>query len=207
MGVIRAPLLRYVREFSEVGCCLVMANTSIARQPFWLNKKRMAESLGISVQAFDKWGVEAVAKVGRESFYDVRSILDNRLKHQGVKHQPAGPDGETIDPFIEYRLLQERLRLTAGQATAQERKNLVTEKELVPVDFMVFALGRLAALLGSTLDTIPKSLKRKHPDIAIRHLEALEREIAVTRNEAAGLSEAIPEILDDYIATLDEGAG
>lgn len=139
MGVIRAPLLRYVREFSEVGCCLVMANTSIARQPFWLNKKRMAESLGISVQAFDKWGVEAIAKVGRESFYDVRSILDNRLKHQGVKHQPAGPDGETIDPFIEYRLLQERLRLTAGQATAQERKNLVTEKELVPVDFMVFA--------------------------------------------------------------------
>ncbi|NMZ98083.1 terminase small subunit [Pseudomonas lundensis] len=184
-----------------------MANTSITRQPFWLNKTRMAESLGISVQAFDKWGVEAVAKVGRESFYDVRSILDNRLKHQGGKQQPAGPDGETIDPFIEYRLLQERLRLTAGQATAQERKNLVTEKELVPVDFMVFALGRLAAMLGSTLDTIPKSLKRKHPDIAIRHLEALEREIAVTRNEAAGLSEAIPEILDDYIATLDEGAG
>ena len=103
--------------------------------------------------------------------------------------------------------MQERLRLTAGQATAQERKNLVTEKELVPVDFMVFALGRLAAMLGSTLDTIPKSLKRKHPDIAIRHLEALEREIAVTRNEAAGLSEAIPEILDDYIATLDEGVG
>lgn len=207
MGVIRAPLLRYVREFSEVGCCLVMANTSITRQPFWLNKTRMAESLGISVQAFDKWGVDAVAKVGRESFYDVRSVLDNRLKHQGVKQQPTGPDGEHLDPLIEYHLLQERLRLTGAQADAQERKNKVQDKELVPVGFMVFALGRLSAMLGSTLDTIPKSLKRKHPDIATRHLEALEREIAVTRNEAAGLSEAIPEILDDYIATLDEGAG
>ena len=193
--------------FSEVGCCLVMAISSIARKPGWLNKKQMAESLDISVPAFDKWGVEPVTKIGRESFYDVRSVLDNRLKHQGDKQQPTGPDGEIIDPLIDYRLQQERLRLTSAQADAQERKNQVQEKELVPVGFMVFALGRLSALLGSKLDTIPKNLKRKHPDLAIRHMEGIEREIAVTRNEAVGLSEAIPEILDDYIATLDQGPG
>jgi phage terminase Nu1 subunit (DNA packaging protein) len=183
-----------------------MANPSITRKPEWLNKTRMADSLGISTQAFDKWGVAAVAKIGRESFYDVRSVLENRIKHAGQKQQPVDENGNEIDPLIEYKLQQARLRLTEGQATAQERRNKVKDGELVPADFAVFALGRLAAMLGSTLDTVPKNLRRKHPDFEARHLEAVEREIAVTRNEAAGLAEAIPEILNEYIATLDEGA-
>lgn len=183
-----------------------MANSSITRQPFWLNKSRMAESLGISTQAFDKWGVEPVAKVGRESFYDVRSVVANRLAHQEQKHQPIGAEGENLDPHAEQKLLQERLRLTSAQANAQERRNRVKDAELVPADFAVFALGRLAAMLGSTLDTIHVKLKRKHPDMEARHLEAVQREIAVTRNEASGLADALPEILNEYVAALDEGA-
>lgn len=184
-----------------------MTNPTITRQPFWLNKKRMAESLGISVQAFDKWGVEPVERIGRESFYDVKSVVENRLAHQGQKHQLGGTDADGIDPLAEKKLLQERLLLTTAQRVAQERKNQVEERELVPVGFMTYALGRLSALLGSTLDTIPKNLKRKHPDILIRHLEAVEREVAVTRNAAADLAEAVPEILHDYVATLDEKPG
>lgn len=181
-----------------------MKISTITRQPFWLNKKSMAESLGISVQAFDKWGVEPVQKIGRESFYDVRSVVDNRLKHQGVKQQPGL---EEVDPLIGYKIDLERLRLTKEQADAQARKNKVGDKELVPVGFMTFALARLSALLASTLDTVPKNLKRKHPDLEIRHMEAIEREISVTRNEAAGLAETIPELLDDYIAALDKESG
>lgn len=56
-----------------------MSKPDITRQPHWLNKSRMATSLGISTQAFDKWGVEPVARIGREAFYDVRSVLENRL--------------------------------------------------------------------------------------------------------------------------------
>lgn len=190
----------------DVGCCFFMANTSITRQPHWLNKTRMADSLGISTQAFDKWGVDPVQKIGRESFYDVRSVLENRIKHAGQKQQPVDDHGNEIDPLIEYKLQQERLRLTKGQADAQERRNKVKDGELVPVDFNVFALGRLCDMLGSTFDTIPKNLKRKHPDFEPRHLEAVEHEIAVMRNEAAGLGEAIPELLNEYVATLDEGA-
>jgi hypothetical protein len=44
-----------------------MATKSITQQPGWLNKSRMAASLGISVQAFDKWGVQPVERIGRES--------------------------------------------------------------------------------------------------------------------------------------------
>ncbi|WP_223538665.1 terminase small subunit [Pseudomonas sp. BF-R-12] len=178
--------------------------TSITRQPFWLNKKSMADSLGITVQAFDKWGVTPVAKIGREAFFDVRSVIDNRLKHQGGKQQPGS---EIVDPLIGYKIDCERLRLTREQADAQARKNKVGDKELVPVGFMIFALSSLSAQLASTLNTIPKSVKRKHPDIAVRHLDAVETEIAVTRNAAVGLADRIPELLDEYIASVDEAAG
>lgn len=180
-----------------------MANHNITRQPYWLNRKRMAESLGISTTAFDKWGVEPVAKIGRESFYDTRSVLDNRLQHQGGKQQPG--DAEK-DPLIEYKLAVERLRLTKEQADAQAMRNQVKAKKLVPVDFCLFALGRLSAMLGSTLDTVHAKVKRKCPDIEVRHLEAVQREVAVTRNEAVNLADSLPDLLDEYIATLDEGA-
>lgn len=178
--------------------------TTITRQPGWLNKKNMADSLGISVQAFDKWDVAAVAKIGRESFYDARSVLDNRLQHQTGKQQPGA---EEVDPLIGYKIDCERLRLTREQADAQARKNKIGDKELVPVGFMIFALSSLSAQLASTLNTIPKSVKRKHPDIAVRHLDAVETEIAVTRNAAVGLADRIPELLDEYIATVDEATG
>ncbi|VVP01100.1 hypothetical protein PS862_02850 [Pseudomonas fluorescens] len=178
--------------------------TTITRQPFWLNKKNMADSLGISVQAFDKWGVQPVAKIGRESFYDVRAVVDNRVQHQAGKQQPGV---DLVDPLIGYKIDVERLRLTKEQADAQARKNKVGDKELVPVGFMVFALASLSAQLASTLNTIHKSVKRKHPDISVRHLEAVESEIAVTRNAAAGLADRIPELLDEYITSLDQESG
>jgi len=45
----------------------------------WLNKTNMALSLGISTQAFDKWKVKPVAKIGRETFFTVRSVVENRV--------------------------------------------------------------------------------------------------------------------------------
>jgi phage terminase Nu1 subunit (DNA packaging protein) len=183
-----------------------MATKSIAQQPGWLNKSRMAASLDISVQAFDKWGVKPVAKIGRETFYDAKSVLDNRLKHQGSKDQPVDDNGEPIDPLIEYKLQQERLRLTKAQADGQELRNRVKERQLVPTDFCTFAITRLCSMLGSALDTIHVKVKRKQPDIEVRFLEAIEREVSVTRNEAAALADTLPELLNEFFTALDEGA-
>ncbi len=178
-----------------------MTNPTITRQPYWLNKTRMAESLGISVTAFDKWGVEPVAKIGRESFYDTRAVVANRLQHQAGKQQPGETDK---DPLVEYKTSVERLRLTKEQADAQEMRNEVKRRHLVPADFITFAFGRLCGLIGSTLDTVHTKVKRKHPDIDSRHLEALQREVAVTRNEAAQLHERLPEILNEFLSSLDD---
>lgn len=178
-----------------------MTNPTITRQPYWLNKKRMAESLGISVQAFDKWDVQPVQRIGREAFYDVKTVLENRLQHQSGKQQLGDADK---DPDLEYKTAVERLRLTKEQADAMEMRNEVKRRHLVPVDFMTFAFGRLTSLIGSTLDTVHTKVKRKHPDIEPRHLEAVQREVAVTRNEAASLHERLPEILDEFLSTLDD---
>lgn len=174
------------------------------KQPHWLNKASMAASLGISVQAFDKWGVKPAARIGREAFFDVRSVLDNRLAQAERKYAPAGDDEDGLDPLAEKKLTQERLRLTAAMADAQELKNEVKRQRLVPVDFAVFAFARIASQIGSLLDTVPLKLRRKHPDLDVRHVEALQREIALARNLAAELGDDLPGLLDEYLETLDE---
>lgn len=190
-------------RFSEVGCCLVMAKNETTKQPGWLNKSEMAKSLGISPQAYEKWGVEPVARIGREAFYRVQDVVQNRLDNAARKQQLAGVDAEGVDPMIEYKLMQERLRLTSAQAYGQEQKNQVNDKILVPVPFATFALARIAAQIGSKLETVGKTVSRRHPDIDPRILETLEREIALARNIAAQFGDDIPGFLDEYLATVD----
>lgn len=170
-------------------------------KPHWLNKTSMAASLGITVQAFDKWKVEPVTRIGRENFYDVRSVLNNRLALAEQKAD-ASQGMEGIDPLIEYKLMVQREGLTAAQRVAQEKKNEIADKQLVPVDFAIYALSKIAAQLGSLLDTVPLKLKRKHPDIGVQHVETLQREIALARNLAAESGERLPEYLDEYLESL-----
>lgn len=189
---------------SEVGCCFVMSTEDLQKKRGWLNKSEMAASLGISPQAFDKWGVEPAAKIGREVFYTAQAVLQNRLDHATQKQQPEGLDAEGLDPLAEKKLLQERLRLTTAQAVAQEQKNEVNAKTLVPAPFATFALARIAAKIGSKLETVCKTVRSQIPDTPPLVLEAFEREIALARNLAVEFADDLPEILDEYSATLDE---
>lgn len=178
-----------------------MARNQPQKQRGWLNKSEMAASLGISVQAFDKWGVKPVERIGREAFYTAQSVVENRLIAAERKQQPEeGIEG--IDPLVEFKLTQERLRLTAAQAYAQEKKNEIKDRQLVPTEFATYALARVAAQIGSLLDTVPLKLRRRHPEIDVRHIESLQREIATARNTAAELGDHLPEMLDEYLESL-----
>jgi phage terminase Nu1 subunit (DNA packaging protein) len=121
-----------------------------------------------------------------------------------VKVEATPTDIEGLDPLLEYKLMEERRGLTAAQRIAQEKKNQVADKTLVPVEFSTFALAKISAQIGSVLDTVALKVKRKHPDIDVRHVEALQREVALARNIAAELGDQLPEILDEYLASLDE---
>lgn len=177
-----------------------MAKQVPKKQRGWLNKSEMAASLGISVQAFDKWAVAPVERIGREAFYDCRTVLEYKLSQADAKRQPAAPD---LDPLAEAKLTQERLRLTAAQAEGQELKNEVTKRKSVPVEFATFVLSRIAAEIASGLDTLPLTLKRRHPDLEVRHIESVQRELAKVRNRAATLDDRLPELLDEYIDAAD----
>lgn len=167
--------------------------------PGWLNKKDMAASLRISVQAFDKWGIDPVARVGRSVYFDARAVLDHKLAELEAKHQPSATGGEEIDPYLEYKIEVERKGLLAAQRVGQEQKNEITAKRLIPAGFASFALSRIAAEIATIMDTLPSTMQRKHPDLEARHLDTLMRELAKARNKAAGLDDRLPGFLDDYI--------
>ncbi len=179
-----------------------MAKSEPTKQRGWLNKSEMSASLGISVQAFDKWRVEPVARIGREAFFTAHAVVENRLCLHSEKHQPADPDAE-LDPLAEARLVQERLRLTSAQAEGQELKNEVTKRKSVPTGFATFVLSRVAAEISSILDTLPLTLKRRHPDLEVRHIESVQRELAKARNRAATLDERLPGLMDEYLESAD----
>lgn len=160
----------------------------------WLNKTEMAASLGISVQAFDKWGVKPVSKIGRSVYYDCRSVVSNRIENELAKQQPQ--DDEEVDPSkLEYQ----RYRLTKEQADSQELKNQKDRAEVVETSFSTFTLSRIAAQMGSILDSVPLNMRRKFPELETKHIEHLKREIVKAQNIAAGLDDMIPELLDEYI--------
>lgn len=170
-------------------------------KPGWLNKSAMAASLGISVQAFDKWGVEPIQRIGTSAYFDARSVLDNRLAYEARKQQQSAPVDKSE---LEQKKLEEDYRWTRERRIAQQNKNEVTSKRQVPTEFAIFALSRIASEMASTLDTVPLSIRRKHPDLEPRHIDGLNRELARARNMAAAFAGNIGGIYDEYLRTIEE---
>jgi len=126
----------------------------------------------------------------------LRGLGSNQVKPEADPEYPEG-----IDPLADHKLTQERLRLTAAQAEGQELKNDISRRRAVPTDFAMFAFSKLAAEIASILDTLPLTLKRRHPDLEVRHIESVQRELSKARNRAAQLDELLPGLLDEYLAT------
>ncbi|MCS2168035.1 terminase small subunit [Scandinavium manionii] len=157
-----------------------------------LNKKTMAKSCNICMTAFDKWGIEPIERRGREAFYDVASVIKNRVDNEISKLL------DTSGGIDDEELLKERIRLTRAQADAQELKNEKERNEVISVDFMRFALVRISNEVASILDTIPLSVQRKSQAMDIRGVNIIRQEITKARNIAAGLGEKLPALIDEY---------
>lgn len=117
--------------------------------------------------------------------------------------RPEPPSDEDDDGDTAKRLEVERLRLTAAQAEGQELKNDITKRKSVPTEVATFVLSRLSAEIGSILDTLPLTLKRRHPDLEVRHIESVQRELAKARNRAATLDERLPGLINEFIDATD----
>jgi phage terminase Nu1 subunit (DNA packaging protein) len=140
------------------------------------------------------------------------SLDDCRLAYiRYMRGQLAGQvsaqeaDGDSIDPLLEHKREQEEYLLTRERRIGQQQKNEIAARKVVPSEFAIFSLSKLAAEIAAILDTLPLTMKRKHPDLETRHLETLTRELAKARNQAASMHETIPEHLNEYHDTLSTG--
>lgn len=111
-----------------------------------MNKKTMAQSCRVSATAFDKWGVTPVERKGREAFYDVASVIDNRVNN--AISQLTNDKGEIDDD----ELLRVRIRLLTAQAEAQELKNERDRGDVIDTEFCMYALSKLASQISSIMD-------------------------------------------------------
>ncbi|EMK9143243.1 terminase small subunit [Citrobacter freundii] len=164
-----------------------------------LNKKNMAKSCKVGVTAFDKWGVEPVQRIGREAFYDVASVVSNRVENELSKIMDQGGD---ID---DAELLRARIRLTNAQADAQELKNARETGEVIDTAFASYALAKLAAEIGSIMDSLPLTINRKFPDMEPRYSNAIKVEVNRAVSRASTIADLIPEMAERYIEENQKG--
>lgn len=175
------------------------------RQPGWLNKSELATSLGISVQALNKWGLQPIARIGRESFFTVETVVDNRVQHAVSKleknnNQPAPASLEAIADPVE-RLKAERMQEEIIQLRL---RNSVLEGRSLPAWAVTEVLTRILSVAVAVFDTLPLDIKRRHPDLDTRIINMVEDRIAKIRNESSAVSRQLQEILDDVISEAED---
>lgn len=151
----------------------------------WLNKGEMASSLGISVQAFDKWGVEPVARRHKfgEAYFTVADVIKNRMAWQAKKFEQAQPQMDVA----ELMQAKERAELewTRERAEGQRLKNAQMRRELAPVEMVTWAIGRVCSEISAQLETIPGKVKRALPKLTNTELQLIKREVVKAQNTAS----------------------
>ncbi|EMY8366129.1 terminase small subunit [Shigella flexneri] len=158
-----------------------------------MNKKTMAQSCRVSATAFDKWGVTPVERKGREAFYDVASVIDNRVNN--AISQLTNDKGEIDDG----ELLRVRIRLLTAQAEAQELKNERDRGDVIDTEFCMYALSKLASQISSIMDSLPLTMQRNFPQMPPAMLHGLKREVVKACNASARVADNLPQILADYL--------
>ena len=158
-----------------------------------MNKKTMAQSCRVSATAFDKWGVTPVERKGREAFYDVASVIDNRVNN--AISQLTNDKGEIDDD----ELLRVRIRLLTAQAEAQELKNERDRGDVIDTEFCMYALSKLASQISSIMDSLPLTMQRSFPQMTPAMLDGLKKEVVIACNACTKLDENIPRMLSDYL--------
>lgn len=170
-------------------------------EPFWLNKSQMAESAGLTVQCFDRWGVQPTAKVGRSVYFLVSDVIKNRVERALEKQHPKSIAMDQLEP---NQVAYEKYRLTKAQADAQELKNELASGAAVPTDFATFALSKISSEAVGILNVLPMRMQRLHPEITHNQRINIERELAKANNVIAKLAGMLPKLLEEYQAEMAE---
>lgn len=172
-------------------------------EPGWLTKKQMVSSCGVTPTAFDKWGIQPVARIGRNAYFTVSDVISNRLARQAMNAAAdAGKKAADASPMpLVIEAEREKLLLTREQRIGQELKNAQTRRELAPVGLIEWTLSRIGGQIAAHLESIPLNVKKRNPGLPARAIEDVKREVVKAQNMAA----RVTVDLDEYYERDPEG--
>lgn len=172
----------------------------------------MASSIGISVQAFTQWGLQPVAKIGREAFYTVDQVIqfreDRLAKKLGQQdNQPAGAIEKLLaDPNLAIIQRAEILKVQKLEEETRRLKlqNAVLEGRSIPAWGVTEVLSKILSRAGEIFDGLPLKVKRKYPNIDKRVVEMIKAEVVKADNEVARLGEFTDEIIAQIVLDAED---
>ena len=143
------------------------------------NQKTTALLIGISVQAFSKWGIQPAERQGRETFYYWPTVLEERdLRYYGEDDDTAGAERLDLD--------QERARQSKEQADKLALENAGTRGEIVFSEHMAEVMARaLTAFRARLLASPSKLAPLVSPGNPNRARDIIERELTDVLAELA----------------------
>ena len=191
---------RFTAIFLDLACWLIVASKAkdsrggTSALPHWLNQRLMAKSCGISVQAFQAWNVKHAAEHGREKFYTVDDVIENRVAHALRKAEAARPPTPELPSAAE--LEAENILLTRERRIAQELKNAQTRRELAPVALIDWTLSKVGGQIAAILESLPLKVKKLLPRLTATEVEHIKREVVKAQNAAARVTVDLDEYYD-----------
>jgi phage terminase Nu1 subunit (DNA packaging protein) len=160
----------------------------------YLPKRLCAMAFGISVQAFSNWNVAPVRKEGREQLYDLREVIEYKLRKE------RGED----DEFGEGAGWKEKARLDRARADMVELELEIKRGQMVSVEALRPRLIDMVMAFRAKILNLPKRLGQDFNSFENgRECEARAEEIV---QEALNeLSEYEPDISESDADTGPEG--
>jgi phage terminase Nu1 subunit (DNA packaging protein) len=169
-----------------------------------INKSTLVASLGISSQAFDKWGVESREKRGRENFYSIYDVLQNRIDNALSNQSKPGvkkPSKSTsIDQLNEDVLRVEKL---SEEVRSLKLKNDILEARSVPVDIATEVLVGIISEQVAILETIPLLVKRHNPEMPSHAIDQIQRDISKVSNIASTLGDKLHDVITNLVSVAE----
>lgn len=165
----------------------------------WVTAKDAAKGVGINGRNFLKWDLVAVGKIGRTNYYLLSDVIGVREKQAYEKGQRDARSEDAESP-AEGSEKDNRNRLVAAQADAQEMKNEVARHETAPFAFMTFVMSKAANVIAGVMDGMPVECMRQL-NLTVPEVEKVKAIVSVSADSIANLGndEWMEMTLDEFI--------
>lgn len=165
----------------------------------WATTKDCAAAASISVRNFKEWNLVPAGKIGRANYYLLSDVIGVRERHSYEKGQRDGRNESSESPD-EGSAKDNRNRLVAAQADAQEMKNEITRHESAPFAFMTFVMAKAGNVIAGVMDSMPVECMRQL-NLTVPEVEKVKAIVSVSADSIASLGndEWMETALDEFI--------